>query len=376
MPRDKRVAEIVHVALGARSYDIHIGNGLIDDAGDLLRPLIPAPRAIIVTDETVAGLHLERLSTVLDGAGIAHHEIVLPAGEATKALDQLGELLDRMLSLGIERSVTVIALGGGVIGDLAGFAASVALRGLPFVQMPTTLLAQVDSAVGGKTGINSRHGKNLIGSFYQPRAVIADVGLLDSLPPRQRRAGYAEIVKYGAIDNPAFFGWLEDNGTDLLAGDPERLAHAVKVSCESKAEIVAADEREVGKRALLNLGHTFCHALEAETGYGDVLLHGEAVAVGMALAFDLSVRLGLCPAGDADRLRRHLAVTGLPATLSEAAPGRDWSVDRLMAHMARDKKVADGRITFVLVRGLGKAFVATDIDPAEAAAVLDAATAA
>ena len=361
------MTEIVRVALGARSYDIHIGNGLIDDTGTLLGPLMTVPRAIIVSDETVAALYLERLTQALDRAGIGHHEIVLPPGEATKALDRLGEVLDRMLSFGIERTVTVIALGGGVIGDLAGFAASVALRGLPYVQIPTTLLAQVDSAVGGKTGINSRHGKNLIGCFHQPRLVIADVGALASLAPRQRRAGYAEIVKYGAIENPDFFGWLEANGKALLAGDAERIAHAVKVSCESKAALVAADERETGKRALLNLGHTFGHALEAETGYGDALLHGEAVSIGMMLAFDLSVRLGLCPAADAERLRRHLVETGLPVTL----PGGDWSVERLMAHMARDKKVADGRITFILARGLGKCFVASDIDPAEAAAVLD-----
>ena len=361
------MTEIVRVALGARSYEIHIGNGLIDDAGTLLEPLMAVPRAIIMTDETVAALYLERLTRALDDAGIGHHEIVLPPGEATKALDRLGEVLDRMLSFGIERTVTVIALGGGVIGDLAGFAASVALRGLPYVQIPTTLLAQVDSAVGGKTGINSRHGKNLIGAFHQPRLVIADVGALASLAPRQRRAGYAEIVKYGAIDNPDFFGWLEANGKTLLAGDAERIAHAVRVSCESKAALVAADERETGKRALLNLGHTFGHALEAETGYGDTLLHGEAVAIGMMLAFELSVRLGLCPAADAERLRDHLVETGLPVTL----PDRDWSVKRLMDHMARDKKVADRRITFILARGLGRSFVATDIDPAEAAAVLD-----
>ena len=366
------MTETVRVALGARSYDILIGPGLIDQAGAMLQPLITVPRAIIVTDETVAALHLPRLTGSLDTAGIAHEDIVLPAGEATKSLDRLGEVLDRMLSAGIERSVTVIALGGGVIGDLGGFAASVALRGLPYVQIPTTLLAQVDSAVGGKTGINSPHGKNLIGSFYQPRLVIADVAALDSLPPRQRRAGYAEIVKYGALGDADFFDWLEANGADLLAGDVEKLSHAVKTSCEAKAAIVAADEREAGKRALLNLGHTFGHALEAETGYGDRLLHGEAVAIGMGLAFDLSVRLGLCPAADADRLRRHLSDVGLPVAL----PDGDWSVDRLMAHMARDKKVTGGRIAFVLARGLGKAFVATDIDPAEAAAVLDAAIAA
>ncbi len=366
------MTETVRVALGARSYDIRIGPGLIDQTGTMLQPLMAVPRAVIVTDETVAALHLPRLAASLDAAGIDHEDIVLPAGEATKSLDRLGEVLDRMLSAGIERSVTVIALGGGVIGDLGGFAASVALRGLPYVQIPTTLLAQVDSAVGGKTGINSRHGKNLIGSFYQPRLVIADVATLDSLPPRQRRAGYAEIVKYGALGDLEFFTWLEANGAELLAGDADRLSQAVRISCEAKAAIVAADERESGKRALLNLGHTFGHALEAETGYGDALLHGEAVAIGMGLAFDLSVRLGLCPKADADRLRRHLSDVGLPVALPKGA----WSVDRLMAHMGRDKKVTDGRIAFVLARGLGKAFVATDIDPAEAAAVLDAAIAA
>ena len=366
------MTETVRVALGARSYDIRIGPDLIERAGEMLKPLMAVQRAIVVTDETVAALHLPRLAASLDAAGITHEDIVLPAGEATKSLDQLGEVLDRMLSAGIERSVTVIALGGGVIGDLGGFAASVALRGLPYVQIPTTLLSQVDSAVGGKTGINSRHGKNLIGSFYQPRLVIADVAALDSLPPRQRRAGYAEVVKYGALGDPEFFAWLEANGRDLLDGDVGKLSHAVKVSCEAKAAIVAEDEREAGSRALLNLGHTFGHALEAETGYGDALLHGEAVAIGMGLAFDLSVRLGLCPQEDADRLRHHLADTGLPVGMPEG----DWSVDRLMAHMARDKKVTGGRIAFVLAKGLGKAFVATDIDPAEAAAVLDAAIAA
>ncbi len=366
------MTETVRVALGARSYDIHIGTGLIEQAESLLGPLMAVPRAIVITDETVAALHLPALAASLDAAGIGHEDIVLPAGEATKSLAPLGKVLDRMLDWGIERSVTVIALGGGVVGDLGGFAASIALRGLPYVQIPTTLLAQVDSAVGGKTGINSRQGKNLIGSFYQPRLVIADVGALESLPDRQRRAGYAEVVKYGALGDPDFFAWLEENGAALLAGDADKLAYAVRTSCEAKAAIVADDEREAGRRALLNLGHTFAHALEAETGYGDALLHGEAVAIGMVMAFDLSARLGLCPAEDTDRLRRHLAAVGLPVALPEG----EWSTDRLMAHMARDKKVTDGRIAFVLARGLGNAFVATDIDPAEAAAVLDAAIAA
>ncbi len=363
------MSETVRVALGARSYDIHIGDRLLDRVGALLAPVLTVPRVVVVTDETVAGLHLDRLRASLGEAAIAHEVVTVPPGEAAKSLDQLGRLLDRMLELGIERSVAVVALGGGVIGDLAGFAASVALRGLPFVQIPTTLLAQVDSAVGGKTGVNSHHGKNLIGSFHQPRLVVSDVGLLKTLPLRQLRAGYAEVVKYGAIADANFFAWLERESRILLDGDPERLARAVRVSCASKAAIVADDEREAGRRALLNLGHTFGHALEAECGYGDVLLHGEAVAIGMVLAFDLSVQLGLCPGADAVRLRRHLAHAGLPVGPDEIA-GRSWDVDALMGHMARDKKVRDGRITFVLARGLGNAFVAGDVDPADAAAVL------
>ncbi|NNG04800.1 MAG: 3-dehydroquinate synthase [Inquilinus sp.] len=364
--------EIVRVPLGARGYDIHIGSGLIDRAGTLIAPLLGASGAVVVTDESVASLHLDRLSASLDQAGIAHRTIVLPPGEASKGLETLGRLLDDLLGAGLERSTAVIAFGGGVIGDLAGFAAAVALRGIPFIQVPTTLLAQVDSALGGKTGINSRHGKNLIGAFHQPRLVVSDVDLLDSLPVRQRRAGYAEVVKYGLIDRPDFFTWLEQEGAALLAGDSERLIRAIRTSCEAKAAIVAADEREAGARALLNLGHTFGHALEAETGFGDTLLHGEAVAIGMVMAFDLSVRLGLCPAADADRVRRHLAAVGLPV----APPRECRRPDALMAHMARDKKVADGRITFVLARGIGKAFVARDIDAAAAAAILAEAAAA
>jgi len=364
------MTEDVRVELGARSYDIRIGPGLLAQAGALLRPVLAAPRVVVVTDETVAGLYLAPLRAALDAAGLRHDSIVLPPGEATKSMVQLSTLLDLMLGFGIERSTTVVALGGGVIGDLAGFAAATALRGVPFVQVPTTLLAQVDSAVGGKTGVNSRHGKNLIGAFHQPRLVLADTDTLDTLPRRHLLAGYAEVAKYGAIDQPAFFAWLEAHGPALLAGDAAARAHAIRVSCEAKAAIVAADEREAGQRAMLNLGHTFGHALEAETGYGDVLYHGEAVAIGMVLAFDLSVRLGLCPPDDAARVRRHLDAVGLPT-----APPPGLSPSALLAHMAKDKKVAGGRLTFILTRGLGRAFIARDVDPAAVAAVLDRAAA-
>ena len=254
-----------------------------------------------------------------------------------------------------------MALGGGVVGDITGFAAGIVLRGLDFVQVPTTLLAQVDSSVGGKTGINTPRGKNLVGLFHQPRLVLADVGTLGTLGTRQLRAGYAEVIKYGLIDDATFFAWLETHGAAVCAGDREAQIHAVRVSCAAKAAIVAADEREAGRRALLNLGHTFGHALEAETGYDGTLLHGEAVAAGMMLAFDLSVRLGLCPAGDTARVRRHLEAVGLPCAFA-ALPARRWSADTLTAHMTRDKKVRDGRTVFVLARGIGKAFVSRDVD--------------
>jgi len=364
------MTEVVRVELGARSYDIHVGPGVIDRAGALLAPVLPARRVVVVTDETVSPLHLPRLQAALEEAGFRHDSIVVPAGEASKDMATLDRVLDRLLELGIERSVAVVALGGGVVGDLAGFAAAVALRGLPFVQVPTTLLAQVDSAVGGKTGINSRHGKNLIGAFHQPRLVLADTAVLDTLPRRQLLAGYAEIVKYGAIDRPDFFDWLEAHGQAVLDGDPAARALAVGTSCRAKADIVAADETEQGRRALLNLGHTFGHALEAEAGYGDALLHGEAVAIGMVMAFDLSVRLGLCPPQDAARLRRHLEAVGLPV-----APGRggnlpNWDPEALLAHMAKDKKVRDGRITFILARGIGKSFVSRDVEPGSVASLL------
>lgn len=362
----------ITVALGDRSYDIHVGAGLLSRAGRLLRPLLPSPRVFVVTDENIEGLHLDALKESLDAAGIDNHGVVLPAGERTKSFLHLESLADSMLEAGCERSTTIIAFGGGVIGDLAGFAASILLRGVPFVQIPTTLLSQVDSSVGGKTGVNTRQGKNLVGAFYQPRAVLADIDMLSTLPPRELKAGYAEVVKYGLIDDPAFFEWLERHGAAVLAADADAGRHAVMTSCRAKARIVAADERESGQRALLNLGHTFAHALEAEGGYGELLLHGEAVSIGLALAFDLSVALGLCPAGDRDRMVRHLKAVGLPVDLPPL-PGGAWRAERLRAHFDRDKKVKDGRVTFVLARGIGQSFLSAEVPDDVVRGVLEAA---
>jgi 3-dehydroquinate synthase len=357
------------VSLGDRSYDILIGDGLLATAGGHIAPVLRQPRAIIVTDTNVAALHLAALERSLADANIAHEAVVLPPGEQTKDFAHLEKLIARLLELKIERGTTLIALGGGVIGDLTGFAAAIVLRGLDFVQVPTTLLAQVDSSVGGKTGINTARGKNLVGSFHQPRLVLADTAALSSLPRRQLLAGYAEVVKYGVIDRPDFFTWLEGHGMAVIEGDSSARRHAVSESCAAKAAIVAEDERERGRRALLNLGHTFGHALEAETGFGEELLHGEAVAIGMVMALDLSVRLNLCPAEDSARLRRHLAAVGL-ATGIDQFSGRVWDPRRLIEHMARDKKVSDGRTTFVLVRGIGQAFLSDKIDIAEVEALL------
>jgi 3-dehydroquinate synthase len=330
-------------------------------------------QAIVITDSNVAATpHLRALEQSLEAAGIAHTSLVLPPGEVAKSMAQLGELLDRLFDVGIDRATTIVAVGGGVVGDLAGFAAAVALRGIDCVQVPTTLLAQVDSAIGGKTGINMRHGKNLVGAFHQPRLVLADVAVLRTLPPRELRAGYAEVVKYGLIDRPDFFHWLEARGPEVLAGDPAAQQHAVLESCRAKAAAVAADEREAGTRALLNLGHTFAHALEAACGYGEELLHGEAVALGLVLAFDLSVRLGLCPAADADRVRAHLGAVGLPTTLG-AIRTDGFAFDSLLGAMAHDKKARAGRPRFVLTRGIGRAFAGVEIDPAQLKPLLEAA---
>lgn len=348
------------VDLGERSYDIFIGDELLIGAGRLIADLIKQPKAMIVTDRHVerAG-HLETLRLSLKESGIETHLFCLPPGEQTKSMDQFGALLDQCLELGLERGTAVIALGGGVIGDLAGFAAATLLRGLDYIQIPTTLLAQVDSSVGGKTGINSRHGKNLIGSFHQPRLVLADIGTLHSLPPRELRAGYAEIVKYGLIDRPDFFDWLEAYGSDVINGDHAALRQAVMVSCQAKAEIVAADERESGKRALLNLGHTFGHALEAITGYGGELLHGEAVAIGMMLAFELSHQRGHCPESDVQRVKQHFDRVDLrtsAVTLQTAI-----TADAIIDAMSRDKKVEGGMPRFVLVNGIGEAFHGAEV---------------
>ena len=360
-------ATIVPVELGERRYDIHIAPGLLDRAGELIQPVMRGNRALVVTDDKVAPLYLERLEKSLAACGIMPMHTVVPSGEKTKDFPHLEALLDAMLGAKAERGTMVVALGGGVIGDLTGFAAAILLRGVDFVQVPTTLLSQVDSSVGGKTGINTRHGKNLIGAFHQPRLVLADTATLDSLDRRQVLAGYAEVVKYGIIDDPDFFDWLEINAKRLIHGDPEARAHAVAVSCRAKSRIVAADEREGGLRALLNLGHTFGHALEAETGFSDEMLHGEAVAIGMVMALRLSVRLGLAPAGDAERLVRHLDGLGLPSGLPAQ---RQWDAARLVEHMQGDKKMKDGKVTFVMAKGIGQSFLTRDVPEAELVAML------
>jgi 3-dehydroquinate synthase len=361
---------IVPVKLGERSYDVAIEAGALQQAGQHLAGYARAKRFVIVTDENVARYHLPTLTGSLAATSIASEAIILPAGESTKSWAQLEALTDRLIDLGIERSDNVIALGGGVIGDLVGFACSILKRGCGFLQIPTTLLAQVDSSVGGKTAINSRAGKNLIGAFHQPVHVLIDPDTLDTLPPRELAAGYGEVAKYGLIDDAPFFAWCEANGPALLAGDRAARVHAISTSVAAKARIVAEDERETtGARALLNLGHTFGHALEAETGFSDRLLHGEGVACGMALAFRLSAAEGLCSAEDAARVTAHLTACRLPATL--AAAEVDASGDALVAHMMHDKKMMDGRLPFLLARGIGESFLAKDVDLARVAAFLD-----
>jgi 3-dehydroquinate synthase len=353
--------DTLRVELGDRSYDIVVGAGLLADAGSLIAPVIRQKRAVIVTDENVAKLHLKTLEAGLDKAGIAHHAIVLPPGEATKDFAHFSKLCEDVLALGIERGTPLIALGGGVIGDLTGFTAATLLRGLDYVQVPTTLLSQVDSSVGGKTAIDSKHGKNLIGAFHQPVLVLADIDTLSTLPQRELLAGYAEVVKYGFIRDREFFEWLEQAGPKLVAGDIDARRQAVLKSCAAKAAIVAIDERETGDRQLLNFGHTFGHALEAETGFGDVLLHGEAVALGMRLAFDLSAELGLCPSEAVERVRRHYETVGLPTAISQIGNNRHFTPAALLQHMGKDKKVRDGRITLILARDIGNAFISREV---------------
>ncbi|QDZ07352.1 3-dehydroquinate synthase [Sphingomonas panacisoli] len=360
---------IVPVALGRRSYDVVIERGLLGRAAERLAPLARGRSMAIVSDANVTP-HLATLQATLAAAGIASEAIVLPAGEGTKSWAQLETLTDRLLAHGVERGDHVVALGGGVIGDLVGFACSVVKRGCGFVQIPTTLLAQVDSSVGGKTAINTRAGKNLIGAFHQPASVLIDPDVLDTLPAREQRAGYAEVVKYGLIDDSAFFEWCEANGAKLLAGDPAAREYAIAHSVEAKARIVAEDERETtGKRALLNLGHTFGHALEAEAGFSDKLLHGEAVAAGMALAFAYSARRGLCDRQDAERVAAHLRAVGLPDSV--AAAGIRASGIVLVNHMRHDKKMDAGTLPFLLARGIGKTFVDHSVDLTDVAAFLD-----
>jgi len=351
--------ERLRVELGDRGLRYPDGPQLIEGAGREMLPLMRRRHAVIVSDETVAGHYLAALRDSLSEAGIAHHAVLLPPGEETKDLAHFGKLAEDILAIGIERGSMLVALGGGVVGDVTGFAAATLLRGVDFVQIPTTLLAQVDSSVGGKTGINTRAGKNLIGAFYQPRLVLADASVLGSLPRRELLAGYAEIVKYGLIRDADFFAWLEAAGHQVCALAPEALRRAVMTSCAMKAEIVAGDEREEGDRALLNFGHTFGHALETETGFGSRLLHGEAVALGMVLATDFAAKLGLVGAEDALRVRRHLAGCGLPTRLAEIGL-TGVPADRLLGHMSKDKKVRDGRITLILPRRLGEAFVMKD----------------
>ncbi|MEO0678214.1 MAG: 3-dehydroquinate synthase [Pseudomonadota bacterium] len=352
--------ETVHVPLGERAYDVVLGPGLLAEAGEAIAPLLARPRVAIVTDAQVASHHLSALQDALSAAGIASTSLELPAGEATKSWPHLSRTVEWLLAEKIERRDVVVALGGGVIGDLVGFAAAILRRGVRFVQIPTSLLAQVDSSVGGKTGINAPQGKNLIGAFHQPALVLADTALLDTLTPRDFLAGYGEVVKYGLLGDAAFFAWLEENGPALAEGDAAARLHAVTRSVQMKADIVARDETEQGDRALLNLGHTFCHALEAATGYSDRLLHGEGVAIGCALATELSTRLGLTSQEDPGRVRAHLGAMGMKTQLSDISGALPTSAE-LVELMGQDKKVIDGALRFVLLREVGDAFVTGDV---------------
>ena len=359
----------VEVSLGDRSYDIVIGRGVLASLGTRVAALRPGAKTVIITDENVARHHLTAAETALGRAGVATSRVVVPAGEASKSFRVFEQVCEAIIASRIERGDLAIALGGGVIGDLAGFAAAVVRRGLDYVQVPTTLLAQVNSSVGGKTAINSAYGKNLIGAFHQPILVVADTAVLDTLPEREFRAGYAEVAKYGLLGDAAFFSWLEANSREVFGGGPAR-EHAIAMNCRAKAAIVARDERETGERALLNLGHTFGHALEAACGFSDRLLHGEAVAAGMALAFGFSAQQGLLPNAEAERAVRHLAQVGLPTQLKDIA-GTLPAVDGLMDLIAQDKKVKRGALTFILVRGIGAAFIETGVDPGAVRAFLD-----
>lgn len=365
----------VHVHLDERSYDVRIGHDLIANSGHEIVGFLSRPRVAVLTDENVARLHLDALKEGLSAEGISTTSLALAPGEATKSWTGLEKAVEWLLGEKIERKDVVVALGGGVIGDLGGFAASILRRGVRFIQIPTSLLAQVDSSVGGKTGINSPHGKNLIGAFHQPSLVLADVGALDTLTPRGFLAGYGEVVKYGLLGDADFFAWLEANGPALAAGDAALRSEAVRRSVQMKADIVARDETEQGDRALLNLGHTFCHALEAATGYSDRLLHGEGVAIGCALAFETSARLGLCSQEEPSRVREHLKSMGMKTDLSDI-PGALPDSEALIRLMGQDKKVVDGALRFIMARGIGQAFVTSDVDRNVLRSVLDDALAA
>lgn len=363
------MTETVHVALGERAYDIHIGPGLISNAARYIGPLLHRQRVVVVTDDNVAGIHLDALVASMTASGIDVDYLLLPAGETTKGWPQFTRTVEWLLENKVERNDIVIALGGGVIGDLVGFAASVLRRGVRFVQIPTSLLAQVDSSVGGKTGINAPQGKNLIGAFHQPALVLADTDALETLTKRDFLAGYGEVVKYGLLGDAAFFAWLEQNRQALLAGDQAARIYAVKRSCEMKADIVVRDETEQGDRALLNLGHTFCHALEAATGYSDRMLHGEGVAIGCALAYDLSAKMGLVSQETPSRVRAHLQSMGMKTNLRDI-PGDLPSAEDLLALMSQDKKVINGQLRFILAKDIGSSFVTPDVNPDDVLSVL------
>jgi 3-dehydroquinate synthase len=365
-PLKRSDSVLVEVALGDRAYDIVIGRDILGLLGARVAALRPGARTAIVTDRSVAKHWLEKAEAALSQAGVATSHIIVEEGEGSKSYATLARISEVLIAARIERNDLVVALGGGVVGDLAGFAAAILRRGVDFVQVPTTLLAQVDSSVGGKTGINSPQGKNLIGAFHQPVLVIADTAVLDTLPSRQFRAGYAEVAKYGVLGDAAFFGWLEANHADILKGGAAR-EHAIATSCRAKAAIVARDERETGERALLNLGHTFGHALEAATGFSDRLLHGEGVAIGMVLSAEFSASLGMIRQSDAARIERHLAEAGLPTHFQDIAGFAQEGLaeaDALLALMAQDKKVRRGKLTFILLEAIGRAVIANDVEPA------------
>lgn len=363
------IEETITVELKGRSYRIEIGAGVIDTIGDAVAEIAPGAKCAIICDDNVERQHGDRLRANLDASGISHETICVPHGEGSKSYDQLGQVVDQLLAMRLERNDLVLALGGGVVGDLAGFAAAIVRRGMRYIQVPTSLLAQVDSSVGGKTGINSPHGKNLIGAFHQPARVLADLDILKTLPAREFRAGYAEVAKYGLLGDAAFFEWLEANHFEIFDFGPA-LAKAIAASCRMKAEIVARDETETGDRALLNLGHTFGHALEGYAGYdGKRLVHGEAVSIGMVLAHEFSNRMNLCSSDDVARVRSHLSAVKLPVKIADI-PGDKPDAEQLMQFIAQDKKVSRGSLTFILTKGIGNAYIARDVPGAEVSAFL------